>query len=299
VNGTPQVPIEGVSLAYTFDAPKASERHTTQYFEIAGNRAIYHNGWLAGTIHRAPWEPKPRRALQEDVWELYDTRADFSLAENLAAKNPKKLAEMQALFTTEAVKHHVLPIDDRSIERFNPAVAGRPDLIGPRTTLVLYEGMPGMLENTFINVKNRSSTITAELVIPPGGANGVILAQGGRFSGWSLYLKDGRPAYTYNFLGLERTTVSAQQALAPGKVTLKYDFAYDGGGLAKGGVGTLSVDGRKVGEGRIERTIPMTFSGDETADVGMDSATPVVEGIGEGEATRFTGTIEKVTVEVR
>jgi arylsulfatase len=299
VNGAPQTPIEGVSLAYTFDDPKAAERHTTQYFEILGNRAIYHDGWLAGTVHRAPWEPEPRRPLQEDVWELYDTRADFSLAEDLAAKSPKKLAEMQALFMAEAVKHRVLPIDDRGIERFNPVLAGRPDLMGPRTSLTLYEGMPGLLENTFINVKNRSSTITAELVIPPGGANGVILAQGGRFAGWSLYLKDGRPAYTYNFLGMERTTVRGEEPLGPGKVTLKYDFAYDGGGLAKGGTGTLWVDGRAVGEGRIERTIPAVFSGDETADIGIDSATPVVEGIGEGEATRFTGTIEKVTVQVR
>ncbi len=299
VDGTPQTPIEGVSLAYTFDDPRAADRHTTQYFEMFGNRAIYHDGWLAGTIHRAPWELKPRRALQEDVWELYDVRADFSLAEDLAAKNPQKLAELQALFMAEAAKHHVLPIDDRGIERFNAALVGRPDLMGPRTSLILYEGTPGMLENTFINVKNRSSTITAELVIPPGGADGVILAQGGRFAGWSLYLRDGKPAYTYNFFGLEHTTVSGEKPLAPGKVTIRYDFAYDGGGMAKGGTGTLSVDGRKVAEGRIERTIPMIFSGDETADVGMDSATPVAEGIGEGEATRFTGRIEKVTVEVR
>jgi len=299
VNGTPQTPIEGVSLAYSFDDAKALDRHTTQYFEMFGNRAIYHEGWLAGTVHRAPWEYQPRRSLADDIWELYDTRADFALAENLAAKRPEKLAELQALFMAEAEKHQVLPIDDRGVERFNAALVGRPDLMGPRTTLTLYEGMPGMLENTFINVKNRSSAITAELVIPPGGANGVILAQGGRFAGWSLYLKDGKPAYTYNFLGLEHTTVAAEKALAPGKVTLRYDFAYDGGGVAKGGTGTLSVDGRKVAEGRIERTVPAVFSGDETADVGVDSATPVVEGIGEGEATRFTGAIEKVTVELR
>jgi len=300
VNGVKQTPIEGVSLAYTFDDAKAKDRHLTQYFEIFGNRAIYHDGWLAGTVHRAPWETaKPRHPLTEDVWELYDVRQDFSLSHDLAKENPKKLAEMQKLFMTEAPKYNVLPIDDRSLERLNAALAGRPDLMAGRTSLTLGEGMTGMLENVFLNVKNRSKTITAEVEIPQGGANGVILAQGGRFGGWSLYLKDGKPAYTYNFVGLNRYTVSAPEALPAGKATVVFDFAYDGGGLGKGGTGTLSVNGRKVAEGRIDRTQPMIFSADETTDVGVDEATPVVSGIGEGPETRFTGKIEKVTVEVK
>ena len=156
VNGTPQAPIEGVSMAYTFDDAKAKDRHTTQYFEIFGNRALYHDGWLAGTVHKAPWEAKPRHALQEDVWELYNVAEDFSLTNDLAAKNPQKLKELQDLFMTEAAKYSVLPIDDRVNERLIPAVAGRPDLMGDRKSLTLYEGMQGMLENVFINVKNHS-----------------------------------------------------------------------------------------------------------------------------------------------
>src|SRR5512136_2243936 len=213
VNGTPQVPIEGVSMVYTFDDAKAESRHTTQYFEVFGNRAIYADGWFAGTIHKAPWEPKPRAALTDDKWELYDTRTDFSLADDLAAKNPAKVKEMQDLFMKEAVKYRVLPIDDRFLERVNAKLVDRPDLIGDRTSITLYPGMKGMSENAFINVKNRSVTITADLDVPKGGANGVILAQGGRFGGWSLYMKGGKPFYTYNFLGMHRTTITGKQAV--------------------------------------------------------------------------------------
>jgi arylsulfatase A-like enzyme len=298
VNGTQQTPIEGMSLLYTFNDANAKDRHLTQYFEIFGNRAIYHDGWLAGTVHRAPWEPKPRRPLINDIWELYDVRQDFSLNNDLAKANPQKLAEMQKLFMQEAPKYQVLPIDDRVLERLNAVLVGRPDLMGRRTSLTLGEGMTGMLENVFINVKNRSKTITAEVEIPKGGANGVIIAQGGRFGGWSLYLKNGKPAYTYNYLGLNRYTVSASKALPAGNSTLVFDFAYDGGGLGKGGTGTLSVDGRKLAEGRIARTQPMVFSADETADVGIDEATPVTEDYQEGH-NKFTGKIEKVTVEVK
>ncbi len=235
VNGTVQTPIEGTSLVYAFNDAKAPERHKTQYFEMFGNRAIYNDGWLARTIHRAPWQTSGLPPLTTDVWDLYDVRNDFSLTKNLAAEQPKKLKEMQALFMKEAEKYHVLPIDDRTIERMNPALAGRPDVLGDRTSLTLYEGMQGMLENTFMNIKNRSSKITAELEIPAGRANGAILSQGGRFGGWSLYMKDGKPAYTYNFLGLSRYTVTAPQALPPGPVTVTLDFAYDGGGAGKGG----------------------------------------------------------------
>ena len=214
VNGIPQTPIEGVSMLYTFDDAKAKDRHLTQYFEIFGNRAIYHDGWLAGTVHRAPWEFKPRATLENDTWELYDTRTDFSLANDLAKKNPEKLKEMQDLFMKEAVKYSVLPIDDRTFERLNAALVGRPDLMAGRTSLTVYEGMIGMSENVFINMKNRSHTITAEVQIPKGGAKGVILAQAGRFGGWSLYLKDGKPTYTYNFLGSEALHHRCQAACA-------------------------------------------------------------------------------------
>ena len=299
VNGTPQIPMEGVSLAYTFDDAKAKERHTTQYFEITGNRAIYDKGWFARTIHKSPWSPKPYHSLETDVWELYDTKTDFSLARDLAAKNPERLKELQALFLTEAEKYHVLPLDDRFYERLDPPSVGRPDLMAGRTSLTLAEGMTGLLENDFINVKNKSVTITAEVEVPRGGANGTLIAQGGRFGGWSLYVKDGVPAYDYNFLGMSRDTVKGSKPLAPGKAIIKFDFAYDGGGLGKGGQGTMYVNGEKVAEGRIERTQYGAFSADETADVGIDLGTPVVETIGSWAQSRFTGHIPKVTVEIR
>ncbi|MGR8935758.1 MAG: arylsulfatase [Gammaproteobacteria bacterium] len=298
VNGTPQQPFEGVSLAYTLNDAQAANRHHTQYFEIAGNRAVYHDGWLARTVHRAPWERQPREPLDKDVWELYDTRSDFSLANDLAALQPAKLKAMQALFLKEAVKYHVLPLDDRTIERFIPAVAGRPDLMAGRRELTLYEGMTGMMENTFIDVKNRSMIVTAELEIPQGGANGVILAQGGRFGGWALYLKDGKPAYTYNLVGMERTTVAAPQPLPAGKATIVLDFAYDGGGPGKSATAALSVNGQKAAEGRIEHTTPLVFSLDEGADVGMDEDTPVTEAYKQGN-NKFTGKIIKITVETK
>jgi arylsulfatase A-like enzyme len=298
VNGTSQAPIEGVSMVYTFDDAKADSRHKVQYFEMIGNRAIYADGWFAGTIHKAPWEATPRAALLEDKWELYDTRDDFSLANDLSTKNPGKLKELQDLFMKEAVKYHVLPIDDRSIERLNPKLAGRPDLMGDRTSLTLHAGMTGMSENAFINVKNRSLTITADVEIPTGGASGVILAQGGRFGGWSLYLKGGKPIYAYNFLGLQRFTVAAAQAVPAGKATIRFEFAYDGDGLGKGGLGTIYVNDKKVAEGRIERTHANLFSLDDAADVGMDEGTPVTEEY-TSSASTFTGKILKVTLDVK
>ena len=299
VNGTVQTPIEGVSMVYTFDNAKAPERHKTQYFEMFGNRAIYHDGWLARTIHRAPWQTSAQKPLLSDVWDLYDVRNDFSLSANVAAAQPAKLKQMQALFMKEAEKYHVLPIDDRTIERTNPALAGRPDVLGDRTSLTLYEGMQGMLENTFLNIKNRSSKITAEIEVPAEGANGAILSQGGRFGGWSLYMKDGKPAYVYNFLGLARYTIAAPQGLSPGPATVVLDFSYDGGGAGKGGKATLYVNGKAVADGRVEKTQPNIFSADETADVGIDNQTPVAEGIGIGPETRFTGKINKITLEVQ
>jgi arylsulfatase len=298
VNGTPQIPMQGTSLVYSFADAKAPERHTTQYFEIAGNRALYHEGWLARTIHRAPWERQPRAGLAEDKWELFDVRNDFSLTTDLAGKHPEKLEALQAQFLVEAQKYNVLPLDDRVFERALAEAVGRPDLMAGRTSLTLGEGMTGMMENVFINVKNKSKTLSAELDIPEGGANGTVIAQGGRFGGWSLYVKDSVPGYSYNFLGMQQFTVQASQPLPAGKATLKFDFAYDGG-MGKGGQGTLYVNGEKVAEGRIERTQPMIFSADETADVGIDLGTPVVEAIGSEHRSAFTGSISQVTVETR
>jgi len=299
VNGTVQAPIEGVSMVYSFDNAAAAGRHKTQYFEMIGNRAIYSDGWFAAVIHKAPWEPKPRATLENDRWELYDTRTDFSLSNDLAAKDPAKLKQLQDLFMVEAKKYRVLPIDDRSIERLNPKLAGRPDLMGDRTSLTLFEGMKGISENAFLNIKNRSHSITAEVEIPNGGANGVILAQGGRFGGWSLYLKDGKPSYTYNYLGLSQSSVVASRSLPAGKATIRFDFAYDGGGMGKGGTATLSVNGSKVADGRIPNTQAMIFSLDDATDVGIDDGTSVASGIGERGKTRFTGQIDKVTVELK
>jgi arylsulfatase A-like enzyme len=298
VNGVAQAPIEGVSMLYTFDEADAASTHKTQYFEIMGNRAIYADGWFAGTIHRAPWEQLPRRKLQDDVWELYDTRSDFSLVNDLAASNPSKLEELQALFMKEATQYRVLPIDDRVLERVNAASAGRPDLMGDRTSLTLSAGMVGMSENVFINVKNGSFSIDASVEVPEGGANGVILAQAGRFGGWSLYLKEGRPTFCYNFLGMQQYKVAAPGALAAGKARVRLNFDYDGGGIGKGGTATLLVNGSAVASGRIERTQGMIFSADETAGVGEDDATPVTTDYKERDNS-FTGKILQVTVEVK
>jgi arylsulfatase A-like enzyme len=298
VNGVAQEPIEGVSMLYTFENPKAESTHKTQYFEIMGNRGIYSDGWFAGTIHRAPWEYKPRATLQNDKWELYDTRNDFSLANDLAASNPAKLKELEDLFMQEAIRYRVLPMDDRTIERFNAALAGRPDLMAGRTSLTLSSGMIGMSENVFINIKNRSFSVTADLDIPQGGANGVILAQGGRFGGWSLYLKDGKPTFTYNFLGLDHYKVASPQPLGPGKSAVRMDFAYDGGGLGKGGTATILVNENKVASGRIDRTQGIIFSADETAGVGIDEATNVTDDYKQGD-NAFTGKILKVVIDVQ
>ena len=198
--------MEGTSMLYSFDDAKAPTKHTTQYFEMGGNRAIYHDGWVARTVHRLPWESAPHSTLEKDVWQLYNVNEDFSEANDLAASNPDKLKELQALFLTEAVKYNVLPIDDRSYERFDAAIAGRPDLMGTRTKLNLYDGM-SVTENACINVKTRSYTITADVELPNASANGVLIAQAGRFGGWTFYLKNGKLHHEYNYFGLELSLI--------------------------------------------------------------------------------------------
>ena len=295
VNGVPQKPIEGVSMLSSFTDAQAKSAHTVQYYEIYGNRGIYKDGWYAVTLHKVAWEQKPRTSFADDKWELYNTAEDFSCANDLAAKEPAKLKELQDAFMAEAVKHNVLPLDDRVQVRFNAAIAGRPDYMGGRTSLTLYPGMIGMKENAFIDVKNRSSSITADLEIPPSGASGVILAQGGAHSGWSLYVKDGKPKFAYNVLGAV-TTIASSERLPAGPVTVNYDFAYDGGKPGSGGAATLSINGKKVASGRLERTIPFIY-GTETADLGTDLYTAVTDDYAKGD-NNFTGIIRKVEVKV-
>ncbi len=294
VKGIKQRPIEGVSMVYSFDNAQAPDTRKTQYFEIAGNRGIYHEGWFAGTVHKAPWEGTPRKKLEEDVWELFDVREDFSMSNNLAAANATKLAELKKLFMTEGVRYNVLPIDDRTIERFDAKVAGRPDLMGGRKKLTLYPGATMIMENAFINLKNTSYTITADIEVT-GNNTGVLACQGGDFGGWSLYLKDGKPAFAYNWLGIEHYDINAGQKLSPGKHTVKFEFQYEGG-RGKGGQGIIYVDGAKVAEGTIKQTHSNVYGLDEPADVGTDSNTPVTEAY--HHQARFNGKINRVVVEV-
>ena len=279
VNGVVQKPIEGVSMMNSFDDAQAKSARTTQYYEIYGNRGIYKDGWYASTLHKVSWEAKPRTtSYADDKWELCNLTEDYSCSTDVSAQYPDKLKELQAAFTEEAIKYNVLPLDDRAQERFNATLAGRPEYMGGRTSLALYPGMIGMKENAFIDVKNRSSSITAEL---ESGGSGVIVAQGGSHSGWSLYVKDGRPAFAYNFLGAV-TTISASERLPAGPVTVTYDFAYEGGGKpGAGGTGTLSINGKQVGAGKLARTIPFIY-GVETADVGLDLYSTVTTRLRQG-----------------
>ncbi len=296
VNGVKQRPMDGVSMLYTVDAPEAADRRTTQYFEMFGNRAIYHDGWVAATRHSIPWLMAQNPPLSADVWELYNVDEDFSQANNLAATEPARLKELQDLFLKEAVRNSVLPIDDRRAERFNPAIAGRPDLLDGRKTLTVYPGMTGMLENAFINVKGVHHTITAEVELSDARSSGVILAQAGYFGGWTLYMKGGKVHHEYNWFALERTNIAGATVLAPGKHTIAYEFIPDTATPGTGGRSILSVDGTQVAERQIPKTVPFAFSADEGADVGLDGETNVSPDYKQGD-NAFTGRIVKVTVE--
>lgn len=297
VHGIQQAPMEGVSMAYSFDGAQAAERRETQYFEMFVNRGIYHKGWTAVTRHSTPWVVVPQLpAFDDDVWELYDTNTDWTQAHDLAAEMPDKLRELQRLWLIEAVKYNVLPMDDRRVERFNPDLAGRPTLIkGNRQ--VMFGGMGRLTENVVLNIKNKSHAVTAQIVVPESGPNGVIVAQGGAFGGWALYAKDGKPAYCYNLFGLQRFKVYGDSVIPKGEHQVRMEFAYDGGGLAKGGKVTLYVDGNQVGEGRVAATQPMVFSTDETTDVGSDSATPVSDDYGTKDSA-FTGRVHWVQIDL-
>jgi arylsulfatase A-like enzyme len=297
VNSVQQIPLQGTSMAYSFDDADAADRHETQYFEMFCNRGIYHQGWTAVTRHSTPWDPSTELpAFDDDVWELYGPD-DWTQAHDLAKDNPQKLAELQRLFLLEASKYNVFPLDDRRYERFNADLAGRPQLIKGNRQL-LFGGMGRLSENSVVNIKNKSHAVTAQLMVPDGGTNGVIVAQGGAFGGWSLYAtNDGRPAYCYNLFGLQQFKVYGEQPIPAGEHQVRMEFAYDGGGLGKGGTVTLYVDGAKAGEGRVEGTVPMVFSADETTDVGSDSATPVSDDYGP-KTSAFTGRVRWVQIDL-
>lgn len=298
INGVEQKPLDGVSMLYAAKDADADERHRTQYFEMFGNRGIYHEGWLARVVHQIPWQGKPLCKLQDDVWELYNIEDDFSLSRNLAAEHPKKLEDLRGVFRKEAIANSVYPLDDRLYERFNAKLAGRPDLMGDRKSLTLAHGMEGILENTFLNVKNTSKKIEAEVSLE-GKGHGIILCQGGKFGGWALYMNDGKPGYTYNWFGLDRYTIESPVAVTSDSAKIELAFDYDGDGIGKGGAARIYIDGKQVAEGRIEKTEPAVFSADETADVGLDDATQVAEFLfPDREASEFSGHVDSVKISI-
>jgi arylsulfatase A-like enzyme len=296
VNGVTQKPIEGVSMVYSFDNPRAAEQHRVQYFEMFGNRAVYSNGWVACTRHgRLPWENAGTYDFDKDKWELYRIDGDFSEANDLAAQEPQRLRDMQDLFWIEAAKHQVLPLDDRFIERANPSL--RPSLIAGRTDFTYFSGATRIPESSSPYVKSRSHSITAYVDVPQTGGDGVLVAAGGVVAGYALYVKDGKPTYEYNWFSQQRYKVTSSEKLPAGPATIRVDFKYDGGGIAKGGWVTLFVNDKKVGEGRVEKTVAGRFSADETFDVGMDTGSPVSEDY--KSPNPYTGTLRKVQIKLQ
>jgi len=298
VNGVQQRPIEGVSLVYSLNDAKAADRHETQYFEMFGNRGIYHKGWTAVTKHKTPWILVGEKTVpfDDDNWELYDTTKDWSQANNLAKKMPEKLHELQRLWLIEATRYNVLPLDDQVAERMNPDTAGRPVLI-KGDSQILFGSMGRLSENSVINVKNKSHAVTAVIEVPKSGAEGVIIAQGGNIGGWTLYAKDGKLKYCYNLLGIQHFYVEGKTALSPGEHQVRMEFTYDGGGLGKGGKAALYVDGKKDGEGRIAASAAMVFSADDGCDIGQDTGAPVSPEYG-ARGNEFTGRVKGVQIAV-
>lgn len=295
VHGVQQEPLHGVSMVPTFDDADAPETRTTQYFEMFVNRGIYHEGWTAVTRHSTPWVLASAPPIDQDEWELYGPD-DWTQSKNLAEEMPEKLAELQRLFLIEAARYNVLPLDDRRSERFNSDLAGRPVLIRGKSQL-MFGGMGRLSENSVVNVKNKSHAITAAIEVGDADPSGVLIAQGGAFGGWVLYMLEGKPVYCYNLFGTKRFKVHGEQQLGPGEHQIRMEFTYDGGGLGKGGQVTLYVDGEKVGEGRVDNTQPMLFSADETTDIGNDTATSVTDDFGPGE-TDFNGKISWVQIDI-
>src|SRR5271156_5746896 len=298
VNGVQQHPIEGVSMAYSFNDAKAAEAHETQYFEMFGNRGIYHKGWTAVTRHKTPWilQGEKPPAFDDDTWELYDTNKDWSQANNLAKQMPEKLHELQRLWLIEAVRNNVLPLDDNIGARINSDLAGRPVLIKGNSQ-ILFGSMGRLSENSVLNMKNKSHSVTAEIVVPTTAAEGVIIAQGGNIGGWSLYAKGGKLKYCYNLLGIQYFYAESSSPLTPGEHQVRMEFAYAGGGLGKGGVASLFVDGKKVGEGKVGATAAMVFSADDGRDVGVDTGSPVSPDYG-SRGNEFSGRVKGVQLAI-
>ncbi|MGY1458367.1 arylsulfatase [Luteimonas sp. A534] len=298
VDGIQQAPIEGVSMVYSMNDAKAAERRETQYFEMFGNRGIYHKGWTAVTRHKTPWllvgDKIP--AFDDDTWELYDTSTDWSQSRDLAEKKPDKLRDLQRLWLIEATRYNVLPLDDRAAERFNSDLAGRPVLIRGNTQ-ILFGGMGRLSENSVISIKNKSHSVTAEIDVPDGGAHGVIIAQGGNIGGWALYAKEGKLKYCYNLIGVKHFFAESDSAIPAGSHQVRMEFAYAGGGLGKGGAVTLLIDGKQVGKGQVEATAPMVFSADDGLDVGCDTGASVSPDFGPQD-NEFNGTVRGVQLAI-
>jgi arylsulfatase A-like enzyme len=297
VDGVQQAPLHGVSMRYSFDEADADERHETQYFEMFGNRGIYHKGWTAVTKHKTPWilVGGPMIAFDDDVWELYDTETDWSQSRDLSKEHPDRLHELQRLWLIEATRFNVLPLDDRAAERFLPEVAGRPTLVKGNRQL-LFGGMGRLSESSVVGIKNKSHAVTAEVIVPDGGVQGVIVAQGGSIGGWSLYVKDGKPRYCYNLLGVQRFYVEGDREIPPGTHQVRMEFTYEGGGLGKGGTVTLYIDGEPIGKGTVAATAAVIFSADDTCDVGFEGGALVAEDY--PVPNKFTGEINWVEIDV-
>lgn len=294
LNGVPQKPVEGVSMVYSFADAQAPSRHRTQYFEMLGNRAVYSDGWVACTTPPiAPWISVGQPIAIDDYrWELYNVAEDFSQAVDLAKKKPAKLRELQDLFWIEAAKYQVLPIDNSRVERLDVSI--RPSLTRGRSVFTYHDGQTRIPEGSAPDLKNKSFKIAADVVVPAGGASGLIATHGGRFCGWGLYLLDGRPVFHYNLAGIHRSTIAGPDPLTPGEHVVLVDFKYDGGGLGKGGAVTVSVDDTPVAEGRVEHTAAFRIALDETFDVGEDTGTPVSEDY--EVPFRFSGELKRVLV---
>ncbi|MGF1495040.1 MAG: sulfatase-like hydrolase/transferase [Microcoleaceae cyanobacterium] len=296
INGIGQKPIEGTSLVYTFDDAKAPTRHTTQYFEMLGNQGIYSDGWMASALWNEPWNPNP--PTDKDIlnldWELYNVEEDFTQANNIAAQNPQKLQEMKDLFYAEAARYNVLPLDGRKTERLD--VANRPSLTEGRDSFTYPDHMR-IPEGSSPDLKNVSHTITADVVIPENGAEGMLATLGGRFAGYGLFVQDGKLVYHYNLADVERYNITSDQKLPTGKVSLKAVYKTDSDKPYAGADVTLYANNRKIGSGRVEKTLPNRITLDETLDVGFDTGTPVTETY--ELPFDFTGQLDKVTIELQ
>lgn len=298
VDGIQQDPIEGTSMLYSFNEAQAPEMHDTQYFEMFGNRGIYHKGWTAVTKHRTPWADLESKLVpfDDDVWELYDTCTDWSQAKDLAKERPEKLHELQRLWLIEAARYKVLPLDDRMMEKMNPDTAGRPLLIRGNTQL-LFGGMGRLSENCVLNIKNKSHSVTAEIIVPEKGAEGVIISQGANIGGWSLYAKSGKLKYCYNWGGFENFMVESEKPIPGGEHQVRMEFVYDGDGLGRGGMTTLFIDGQPVGTGKINATLATVFSADDGCDIGEDTGAPVSPDYGSRD-NAFNGVVKGVQISI-